>query len=107
MRGLRKLPAILAALLIGAHFYRAGQGVVAAICALAPILLFLPIPRVVLGFRVLLVGAAAVWIHTAWRFAVIRQIQGKPFLRMLAILGAVALFTLAAAIWLREETPDA
>lgn len=102
---LRRIPAILAALLVGAHFYRHGAVPVAVLCAAAPVALFLPIPRIVAVFRLLLVGAAGVWIHTAWRFAEARRQAGVPYLRMLVILGAVAAFTLAAAALLRKETP--
>jgi hypothetical protein len=104
---LRRLPAILAALLLGAHFFRAGQVFVTAACALAPILLFLPVPRSVLVFRLLLAAAAGVWSHTAWRIAELRRQAGEPYLRMLLILGAVAIFTLAAAAVLPKEKPRA
>jgi hypothetical protein len=49
--------------------------------------------------RLGLSAGCVVWVITAWRIAQSRMSAGTPYLRMLAILGAVAAFT-AFAAWI-------
>jgi len=96
---LRTIPAVLAVLVLGAHFYRAGSLVPVAAClALVPVL-FVRRPAVRLACRLCLAAGAVVWIVTAARISRYRMAGGQPYLRMLAILCAVAAFT-AFAAWL-------
>jgi hypothetical protein len=94
---LRSIPAALAALLLAAHFYRAAEMIPAFLCLAAIVLMFVRLPWVVLALRVGLAAGAVVWLITAWRIAQARMDSGTPYLRMLAILGAVAAFTAIAA----------
>lgn len=98
------LPLILASLLMAAHFLRDGELVLVAISLAAPLLLLIRHVFAVRLVQLLLVIAAAEWIRTAWILAGHRLSLGQPFARMLVILGAVALFTLLAAIPLRRPT---
>jgi len=106
---LRTIPAVLAALLLGAHFLRAQNlPLLIASLALAAILL-VPRRTVRLLCRICLAAGAAEWGLTAWRIAQARMAHGEPYVRMLVILGGVAAFTTAAA-WLlpaaaRDERP--
>jgi hypothetical protein len=94
---LRVLPAVLATLILGAHFFRAGDLVFVAAClALVPVL-FVPRPAVRAFCRICLAAGAVVWLFAAWRIARFRIAAGEPYLRMLAILGGVAAFTAFAA----------
>ena len=96
---LRMAPAVLATLVLAAHFSRAGKlPLVAASLALVPFLL-VPRPAIRMFCRICLATAAVEWLLTAWRIAHLRIASGQPYLRMLAILGAVAAFT-AFASWL-------
>jgi hypothetical protein len=104
-RAVRVALPMLALLLLAAHFYRSGVHLlVGAAIALAG-LTFVARPWAgrVLGL-VLLLGAVE-WLRTAWVFAALRDSMGQPFGRLLAILGAVALFTAASAYvaWPRDE----
>jgi hypothetical protein len=87
----------LALLLLAAHFFHAGAGLVAAICILLITLLF--VPRAWAGrlLQVVLALGAIEWILTAYTLAQVRQQHGDPYLRLLIILGSVALFTAVAA----------
>jgi len=102
-RALRSIPAALALLLLAAHFYRASAIVPAAFCVAALALVFFRRHAVVLALRLGLAAGSVVWIVTAWRIFRTRMNAGEPYIRMLAILGAVALFT-AIAAWV---LPDA
>ena len=87
------IPAVFALLLMGAHFFRAGSLVLAAACALLP-LLFLVRRRIALRImQCALAAGVLIWIHTAAELTLIRIQLGAPWLRMLLILTAVALLT--------------
>lgn len=93
MNILRLLPVILSFLLLGAHFYRAGDALLAGLCVALLLLLFLRetwIPRL---FQVLLVLGALEWLRALYGFVQMRIAFGEPWLRLAIILGAVALFT--------------
>jgi hypothetical protein len=93
MNAIRLLPVILSLLLLAAHFYRAGQVVVTALCLALPLLLLLRkswVPRL---FQVLLVLGALEWLRALYGFAAMRIAFGEPWTRLALILGAVALFT--------------
>ncbi len=88
---------MLALLLLAAHFYRAGVYLlVGAAIALAG-LTFVARPWAGRALGLSLLVGAAEWLRTAWVFASLRDSMGLPFGRLLAILGAVALFTLVSA----------
>ena len=93
MKVLRLLPVVLSFLLLGAHFYRAGQTAITAACVMVLFLLMLHkawVPRL---FQILLVLGALDWLRTLYVLAVMRVTFGQPWARLAVILGAVALFT--------------
>ncbi len=95
---LRLLPAILCALLMGAHASRAGWGLFAAVgFALIPLLFFVRRRWVLNVSRILLAAAALEWLRAAWAYGAQRAALGQPSLRLWLILGGVAAFNLAAA----------
>jgi hypothetical protein len=99
------LPA-LASLLLAAHFYRSGiYPLAGAMIALAG-LTFVSRPWAGRALGLTLLLGAVEWLRTAWVFASLRHSMGLPFARLLAILGAVALFTLVSAYvaWRGAET---
>jgi hypothetical protein len=96
---LRSIPAVLALLLLAAHFYRAAAFVPAGLCVAAVALVFVRRPWAVSTLRLGLAAGTGVWLVTAWRIAQQRIAAGMPYLRMLVILGAVAAFT-AMALWI-------
>jgi hypothetical protein len=98
-RALRSIPAVLAALLLAAHYVRAASYALAAVCVAAIVLLFFSRPWATVALRAGLAAGVLVWAATAWRIASLRMSEGRPYGRMLLILGAVAAFT-AFAAWI-------
>ncbi len=92
------LPAILSFLLLAAHFLRSGNYLaVLGLLALIP-LLALRRPWVALVARATLWLGAGVWLYTGALFTVQRLRLGEPYLRMVLILGGVALFTALSSL---------
>ena len=97
------LPAALALLLAGAHFWRAGLPALTLGCVLLALLAW---TRGVWVRRVLLLVLpllAARWIWTTSQFVQVRQFMDQPWHRLAAILLGVALFTALAALPLLSE----
>jgi hypothetical protein len=103
MNALRLLPVIFSFLLLGAHFYRAGQPVLVGLCLAAPWLLLLPKPWVPRLFQALLALGALEWLRTLYAFASMRIAFEQPWGRLAAILGAVALLTALSALVFRNR----
>lgn len=91
------LPVVLSFLLVAAHFFRAGQtpGVAAALAL--PFLLLVPRRWIAWLLQVALLLAAAEWVMTLVWMVRERQALGEPAVRLVVILGAVAVFTAASA----------
>jgi hypothetical protein len=87
----------LAAILLAAHFYRAGQLVLAALSVGALVLLAVPRPWAARALQVALLAGALEWLRTLALFASARMAMGQPYLRLALILVAVAAFTAASA----------
>ena len=91
-------PVVLAALLLGAHFYRAGALGLAALAVAALGLLFVRRPWAARTLQAGLVAGAIEWVRTLATFAAERVSFGQPYARMALILGVVALATALAAL---------
>ena len=101
MRALLLLPA-LALSLLGAHFYRASAWPLVLACVVLVVLLARPRAWVARLVQWALVLGAAEWLWTAFLLWQQRLALGQPWLRMSLILGAVAVFTAAAALVFRH-----
>jgi hypothetical protein len=93
---------IMACLLLAAHCYRAGLLPLAVACALLPLLLVVPRAWAARAMQVALVIGAIEWLRTLAQFAAVRISAGEPYLRLVAILLAVAVFTAASALVFRN-----
>ncbi|HEX4824080.1 MAG TPA: hypothetical protein VFV19_07185 [Candidatus Polarisedimenticolaceae bacterium] len=99
---LQLTPVVLSLLVLGAHFYRAGRfGLVAAVLVLIGLL------AVRRRWAVRVVQAALVlgtveWVRTTVELARRRSEAGEPFVRLVIILGAVSVVTLASALVFRS-----
>jgi len=92
------LPAILSFLVLAAHFLRGADYLaVLALLALVP-LLRLRRPWVSRVARSTLWLGTGVWLYATARFTADRLRLGEPYLRMVLILGGVALFTALASL---------
>ena len=93
MNFFRLLPVIISFLLLGAHFYRAGEVVLVGLCLAVPFLAFVPRPWVPRVLQVLLLAGAIEWLYSAYFIATMRIAWNQPWNRLVVILGLVALFT--------------
>ena len=100
---LRRIPALLSLLLLGAHFLRFGHLVAVGLC----LALILPLFLRSAGARRLVRGALALgallWVWVLVQDAQVRLAEGAPWVRLVCILGAVALFTGGSSWLLRVE----
>ena len=103
MNFFRLLPVFISFLLLAAHFFRAGQTVLAVI----PLVLFIPlilrerwVPWLI---QLVLVLGAVEWLRTLVSVAQIRMEYDMPWIRMAVILGAVALFTAFSSLVFRSK----
>jgi hypothetical protein len=101
--GLRLSLYIVAALLLGAHFLRAGNLVMVGLCLVAPLLFLWRQRWSLILLQVLAYGAAATWIMAAIRLVELRQRLGQPWTVAVLILGTVALFTLLSGLLLNSR----
>jgi hypothetical protein len=114
MNALRLSPVIFSLLLLAAHFFRGAH--YAAVALMLLLLLSLLIRRdwVPLLLQGVLVLGAIEWLRTLITLVHMRMEFGAPWARLVIILGAVTIFTLASALvfWLpalrqryRREAP--
>jgi ferredoxin len=103
MSFLVRLPAVLASLLLAAHFLRAARLPLALGAALLPLLLVPRLRFTLRALQLLLLAGALEWARSLAVIARLRAVHGLPFGRMTAILGGVALFTAAAALLLQAR----
>ena len=98
MTFLALLAPALSALLLAAHFLRAGQwaGVAAALVVLA--VLAVPRPWAARAARVALLLGAVEWIRTLVQLVAERREAHAAYTRLAVILGAVALLTALSAL---------
>jgi hypothetical protein len=97
------LPA-LAALLLSAHFYRAGS-LVLTVAALSIIgLLLVPRPWAARAAQVAMLAGAVEWLHTLVVLVSYRIALQQPTLRLALILLAVAAFTAACALVFQQRS---
>ncbi|HET9024931.1 MAG TPA: hypothetical protein VFN64_10185 [Burkholderiaceae bacterium] len=87
----------LAAILLAAHFYRAGHVALAALSVGALVLLAVPRAWAARLLQLALLAGAFEWLRTLAMFASTRMALGQPYLRLTLILVAVAVFTAVSA----------
>lgn len=98
---------VVATWLIAAHFLRAGNLTLAALCLATPLLFFVRRHWSLMLLEWLAYGAAVIWLWTAWHLAVERRFFGQPWLRATVILGAVAAVSVLAGALLRSTVCQA
>jgi len=90
------LPIVISFALLAAHFLRASQFALAALCALFPVLLVIPRRWVARCMQLALTAGAIEWSLTLVLIAQERIALGLPYIRSVLILAGVAAFTLAS-----------
>lgn len=95
---------VTAALLLAAHFLRAGNLVLVALCLCAPLLFAYRKRWVLIVLQLLAYGATTTWIVAGARLVEFRLQSGQPWTLAAIILGAVALITLLAGLLLNSQS---
>jgi hypothetical protein len=98
------IPVFLSLLLLAAHLLRWCGPVGAIIALAAAVLLAIPQRWAARIVQILLVLAALEWVRTGLAALSYRQATGEPWLRMVIIIGAVAVFTAASALVFQSRT---
>ena len=91
------LPAGLSALVLGAHFLRRGDLALVAVCLVLIGLLFVCRLWAARLVQLALLAGALEWLRTLAALLPARRAAGEPWLRLVAILGGVALLALLGA----------
>ena len=104
---LRLLPVLISFLLVAAHFFRSGQVIFVTLALCLPLLLLIRQSWVPWVIQLVLLLAAIEWLRTMINIAQLRMHTGEPWMRMAAIIGAVALFTAASGVVLRSAALQA
>lgn len=104
---LRRLPALFALLMLGAHFLRAQDLLLVGLALALLVPLFIPKPAPQAAVRWALALGALVWLWTAIQGVRQRLAFNEPWLRMALILWAVAAFTAWSAWLLRNRKAEA
>lgn len=86
--------------MISAHFYRHYNYPLMILSIIVPFLLLIKKRWILITVQVFTLGGAGVWINTIIEIADERRNYGEPWIRMVVILGAVALFTLCSGLLL-------
>jgi hypothetical protein len=98
------LPA-LALLLLAAHLLYNGSPLLAALALGTVALLGLRRPWAGRLLQFVLLAASIEWVLTALELAQTRMAHGAPYLRLVVILGAVAVFTALSALAFQAPRP--
>ncbi len=93
----------LAALLLGAHFLRAGNLVLMALCVLTPLLFLWRHHASLVLLQLAAYGAAATWLWVAWRLIELREQTGQRWTAAAIILGSVAAYSVVAGLLLNSR----
>lgn len=95
------LPIVISFALLAAHFLRASQFALVALCVFFSVLLAVPRRWVARSVQLALIAAAIEWSLTLVLIAQQRMASGLPYTRTVLILAGIAAFTLASAFAFR------
>ena len=99
----RLLPVVFSFLLLSAHFSRIDLFVLSIICLLIPFLLFIKHGWVVRLTQIVLIIGSLEWIRSMFIYINQRQTLDEPYVRLVIIIGIVALFTGLSALVFRNQ----
>ena len=98
MNALKLSPVYISALLMAAHFFRLGVDSIVIICICFPFLLLLKTKWAARIIQIVLFIGAMEWVRALYSLASLRMSAGEPWVRLVLILGGVALFTGLSAL---------
>jgi hypothetical protein len=97
------IPMLFSALMLAAHFLRTGPMILAMLCLIIPLTLFVHRVWALRLVQLFLLLGAAEWLRTLIVLFQDRQAQGEPWLRLVIILAVVVAFTAGSAFILQAK----
>jgi len=94
---------VVAAALLGAHFYRAGDYLLVGLCVATPLCFLIRNLWSLILLQFAAYSAAAIWIATALQLVIYRQQLGRPWTAAAIILAGVALLSLVSGLLLNSS----
>ena len=104
MKVFLSLPVVLSAVLLGAHFFRAGLIPLVVFVLLCPFLLFFRRAWAARLIQIVLVLGTLEWFRTLFILVAERHAGGQPWIRLAIIIGLVAMFTGCSALVFRSPS---
>ena len=92
------IPVLLSLLVLGAHFFRSGLFPFVALVGVLLVLVWIRKPWAARMLQVALVLGGVEWARALMEIAQRRMAEGQPYVRLIAILGSVALITAGSAL---------
>lgn len=89
-------------IMLAAHFSRGGNDILAGLALLIPVLFFVKQKWVIISLEFFAYFAAVVWLYGAYEYIQVRIASGDDWIRLLAIMGLVALYTVWTGFFLRS-----
>lgn len=89
-------------LLLAAHFSRANNDILAVLTLAIPLLLFIKQKWVIDTLQAISFLSALIWMYGGYQYIQLRIETGDDWLRLLIIMGGVALYSLWSGYWLRS-----
>ncbi len=99
----RIIPYVIMIILLAAHFSRGGNDVLAGFTLLIPFLFLIKQKWVIISLEIIAYLAAFVWLYGAYEYIQVRIAAGDDWIRLLAIMGGVALYTAWVGLFLRSQ----
>ncbi len=98
---MRRIPFVIAMIILAAHFLRTGASALTLLCLLLPFLLFIKRSWVITTTSLFAYFGGIIWLFVTYDLYLQRAASDQPWARMILILGTVAIFTFAAGILLK------
>ena len=95
---------VIVSWLASAHFLRAGNVLLVALCLAAPLLFFYRRQSSLIVLQLAAYAACANWIMTALKLVAERRLEGRSWTAAVLILAAVAALTMVAGLLLHSHT---
>ena len=103
MKFVKLLPVIFSFLILSAHFSRGDMFFLSLLFLILPLLLIIKKQWVVRLIQIILVIGSLEWIRSLFIYVNQRQAIDEPYLRLIIIIGIIALFTGLSAFVFRNE----
>lgn len=97
------IPMLFSVLVLAAHFLRTGPMILAMLCLIVPLTLFVRRMWALRLVQLFLLLGAAEWLRTLIVLVRDRQAQGEPWFRLVIILGVVVAFTAGSPFILQAK----